>query len=136
MYTLFILFFISLFGIIFMIGHKLAPVRSGQVALTDDVHPFVPDLKKIRRFGYYRVRKYEHMLLVLVLRSYVRFSNFMKHEFEDVKETTMYFWNKKIAKKNINGTVDEPSKFLEMITDYKNKVRHIKHRITEEESKK
>lgn len=136
MYPIFILFFISLAGIIFMIGRKLAPVRSGLMAQVSDVHPFVPDLQKMRRFGYYRIRKYEHLALVSILRNYVRFANFVKLEYRDVSQTIQKFWGSKIAKKNKNGRVDEPNKFLGMISDYKKKVRYIKHRISEEESKK
>ncbi|MBY0376820.1 hypothetical protein K2P96_02510 [Patescibacteria group bacterium] len=119
-----------------MIGRKLAPVRSGHIIATDDIHPFVPDLQKMRRFGYYRIKKYEHLTLVALLRSYVRFSNFMKHEYEDMKLTALDFWKYRIAKKRGDDTVDTPSKFLQMISDYKRKVSHIKHRIHEEESRK
>lgn len=136
MYITFALFFISLAGIMTMIGRKLAPVRNGQVAELPHAHVFVPDLEKMRRFTIASIKKYEHLILVATLRSYVRFSNLTKQNYQEIRAKI------KDIRKSRNGNVDDvgvaqdPNKFLKIITEYKHRVRHIKNKITEEEEKK
>ncbi len=134
MYITFSLFFISLAGIMFMIGRKLAPVRNGQVMIEESQeHPLIPDLQKVKHFGYQSIKTLEHLALVAMLRFYVRFSNFLKLKYVELKTKIVN------ARKSRNGDIVEerdPNKFLKMISEYKQKVRHIKSRITEEEENK
>ncbi len=118
-----------------MIGRKLAPVRNGQVAQSEHSHPFVPELQKIKHFSYESVRKYEHIILVAVVRLYVRFSNFLKYTYGELK-TKIKDIRKKRNGNATEGTKQEPNKVLKMISEYKQRVRHIKHKIVEEEENK
>src|ERR1035437_5565796 len=136
MYTLFILFFISLIGIVFMIGRKLAPVRNGEVEKQEYAHPFVPDVQKIKHLTLESLKKYEHAMLVVILRFYVRFSNFLKNTYEGLKTKVKNLRKSKNGNMSEETETKEASKFLRVISDYKQRVIHIKHRITEEENNK
>ncbi|MBP6883747.1 MAG: hypothetical protein KBC06_00745 [Candidatus Pacebacteria bacterium] len=134
MYITFILFFISLAGIMLMVGRKLAPVRNGQIFAQEYPHPFVPHIENLKRFSYKSLRKYEHIALVATLRMYVRFSNYTKYSYSVLVAKI----KTAINKDRFDGdTADkrEISKFLKIISDYKKRVRNIKHRIKEEEMK-
>ena len=134
MYTIFILFFISLAGIAIMIGRKVALVRNEniQIAEPEHFHPFVPDLQKIKHLTYKNAQKYGYLALVTAIRFSVRSSNLVKK-----KGNQLHSMEKKIIMKNKPKKADEPkevSKFLKRISEYKSKIRKIKHKIIEEEN--
>ena len=134
MYIFLTLFFISLLSIVFMIMRKLVLVKNGKVEHREHSHPFVPDLQKIKHSTFRNIKKYEHLTLVMILRFYVRFLNFLKYTYQELKIKI-----KKMINKNKNGSAkdsaekQEISKFLKIISEYKQKIRNIKHRVTEEE---
>ncbi len=133
MYILLTSFFISLLGIIIMIGRKLAIVRGGQIVESEHAHPFVPDIQKIKYLTIENIKKYEHLALVFIVRSYVRAVKFLKLRYEEIKIKI-----KNISVKNKNGSMEEGagqevSGFLKIMSDYKHKIRAIKHKIKEEE---
>ena len=80
-------------------------------------------------------KKFSYIVLVVLIRVYVKFSNFVKAKYAALKDR----W-KKIQIKRNGGvevtTEQEPNKFLKMVGEYKKKIRYIKHRIKEEESDK
>ena|SRR3989344_5088642 len=131
MYILLILFFMSLLGIIIMIGRKLVLLQNGQTMSQEKVLFEVPYIKEIKYIIIKNIRKYGHISLVTTLRFYIRSSNLLKNKYEKIK----------IKIKNVtrNGLYNdslekvEVSKFLKMISDYKHKIREIKHKIHEEE---
>ncbi|MEK9181471.1 MAG: hypothetical protein AAB786_00400 [Patescibacteria group bacterium] len=133
MYILLILFFLSFFGIILMIGRKLALLRNGQIVQSGEILLRIPSIEKIKDLTLVHLKKYGHLGLVFSIRFYIRAINFLKEKYEEVK----------IKIKNINMPKDlngnrlpntEGSKFLKMISDYKHKIREIKQRIHEEEN--
>ncbi|OGI82542.1 hypothetical protein A3I95_01170 [Candidatus Nomurabacteria bacterium RIFCSPLOWO2_02_FULL_44_12] len=133
MLIFYILFFLSLVSIIFMVSRKLSLVKEGQVLPQNETHPFIPDLLKIKEGAMAKVKKLEHLILVAIVRFYVRSLNFCKNKY-------LAFRRKLTETKNKNGNGGETppgevSKFLKMISDYKQKIREIKHRIHEEENK-
>ena len=115
-----------------MLGRKLVPVRNGKVAPTKHTHPFVPEIQKIKHLTFKNAKKYEHLALVAIIRFSVRSSNFLKNSYQEIKIKIKDIINKD---KNHPGQLEnrEASKFLKMISDYKDKIRHIKHKIKEEE---
>jgi hypothetical protein len=135
MYITFSLFFISLAGIMIMIGRKLAPVRNGQFVEQEYPHPFVPHIEKMKRFSYKSLRKYEHLALVAILRFYVRFINYIKYLYQVLIAKITQTLNKDRFEGD-SFDKREISKFLKIISDYKQRVRNIKHRIKEEEEMK
>ena len=137
MYYLLALFFISLFGIIIMIGRKLALVKSGEISVQmgsrEKFLLEVPHLEKIKHFTIKNLKKYGRIGLVTTLRVYVRSSNFLKYQYQEIK---IKIKNAKKEKNLIDsaGERNEASKFLKMISDYKHKIRELKHKIYEEEN--
>jgi hypothetical protein len=135
MYTLLILFFISLMGIVAMIGRKLSLNQNSEVVNQEYPHPFVPDLQKIKHFTLVGIRKYGHLSIVIILRLHIRSTNFLKNRYEEVK-TGLININNKVGPNGEVKNVVQVSKFLKMISDYKYKIRELKHQIHKEEEKK
>lgn len=134
MYFILILFFISLFGIAFMIGRKLIKLQRGEIVAGEKVSLEIPYLGEIKQITIQNIKKHHHIGLVAIIRFYVRASNFIKSKYQ-VAETKML----DILTKNSNGDFGEKretSKFLKVISEYKHKVRELKHKIKEEELKK
>ena len=129
-YFLLILFFASLFFIIIMVGRKLFLLQNGQISSNTEVLFEVSHLEKVKLFTIKNIKKCEHILLVEILRLYIRFSNFLKNKYQEIKIKI----RNSSKKNNINGEKREISKFLKIIGDYKNKIREIKHKIKKEEN--
>lgn len=130
MNLLLILFFTSLISILIMIGRKLFLLQNGQISGIEGAPFEVPHLEKVKHFTIKNIKKYEHILLVEMLRFYIKFSNLLKKKYQDMKIKV-----KNIIIKNERSTEKkEISKFLKVIGDYKNKIREIKHRIKKEEN--
>ncbi len=128
MYFLLILFFGSLVGITFMIGRKLVSVQNGHVAHTDIRVDFlkaehVDEIKKT-------VKHHGYKGLVALIRFYVKSVNLLKTKFGEITAKTKEMYHHKFS----HGEKKEVSKFLKMMSDYKEKIREITHRITEEEN--
>ncbi len=116
-----------------MVGRKLALVRNGEIPEPEHAHPFVPDIEKAKHFTYQNIKKYEHLALVWILRIYVRLSSFLKLKYAELKTKIKI----RLMKKRTDGVVEmsgaEANKFLKIISDYKHRIRHIKHKIKKEE---
>lgn len=133
MYILLTSFFISLFGIIIMIGRKL--VWSGQmqdINGDEHVHPLVPDIQKIKQVTNKGLKKLSFVALVLIIRSYVKSVNLLKNKYGEGKNMMKKMVLKNNSTGEENGT-PEVSGFLKKMSDYKRKIRNIKHKIKEEE---
>ncbi len=133
MYTLLILFIISLAGIIGIMGRKLKFVREKDLVIGGYSHYFVPEIEEVREMVVYALKKYGHMSVVAMVRMQVKSVNFSKKTYALGKDKLS---NLQIMKNRGWGNVSEEvkvSKFLKMVSDYKQKVREIRHRIHEEE---
>ncbi len=126
-----ILFFASLLSIVFMVGRKIVLIKSGRAVVQEEIPFEIPYFKEARHFAFEYLKKIEHLSLVLLLRLYFRFANFIKYAYGAVKNKL-----KNLGKKS-HIIIEQPeaSKFLKMVSDYKHRVREIKHKIKEEEEK-
>ena len=132
MYFLLILFFVSFFGIIIMIGRKLVLLRNGQVLAREEILFGIPHIEKVKDLFIKNLKKYGHISLVMTIRSYVRSTNLLKNKYGEIKIKI-----RDMTQKSLHGNSSEKtevSKFLKMILDYKRKIREIKHKIHEEEN--
>ena len=129
MYILLILFFASLASIIVMIGRKLVLLQNGQVSSNKETVFEVSHLEKVKHFTITNIKKYEHLILVEVLRFYVRGTNLFKNKYEEIK---IKIRNIKM-KRHISGEKKEISKLLKIIGEYKSRIKEIKHKIRKEE---
>ena len=131
------LFFLSLAGIIVMIGRKLVLLRNGKIANAEGILFQTPYMGIVKHLTIRNVRKYSYLGLVEIIRFYVRAENFLKLKYEEIK---IKIKNIKLGHKNgiSADTVEKPeaSKFLKMVSEYKHKISKIKHQIHEEENTK
>ncbi len=123
-----ILFFASLLSIIFMIGRKLLVIPQGAVLVEQRSLPEFTYLKEVQEATVQSAKKYGYRGLVVGLRWYMLGINFLKNKYENIKA--------KIRARALASDNDkkEISKFLKIITEYKQKIREIKHRIRKEEN--
>ena len=131
MYFLLILFFGSLLGISFMIGRKLLMLQNGQIFEKDETFLKVPYLEELKRKTIKNAKKHGYAGLVATIRFYIKSMNLIKNKYKEVKIRIKSIH----SKKSNNGVEDkqEISKFLKIISEYKHKIRKIKHKIMEEE---
>ncbi|PIR68797.1 hypothetical protein COX93_01835 [Candidatus Nomurabacteria bacterium CG_4_10_14_0_2_um_filter_30_12] len=134
MYLPFIFFFLSLSGIIVMIGRELILIKNGQAIAVEHSHPFVADIQKIKHLIFKNSKKFGYAILFVTLKFFIKSSNFIKTKsiilIEKIKN--------KIKKKNNilnNETIEkkEVSGYLKVISEYRQKIKKIKHIIKEEE---
>ena len=130
MYILLILFFVSLFSIIFMMGRKLVSIRHDEVTNHDEILLEFPYFKEVKHIVIKNTKKHGYAFLVTVIRWYVQSANFIKNKYNEIKIKI----KDRREKNNINGDKKEISKFLKIIGDYKHKIREIKHKIKKEEN--
>lgn len=134
MYPIFILFFAALLGIMVMVGRKVVLLRNGvDVRNETPFHPLLPDMMRMRVWMMHAINKYGYLALVVILRLYFRFINFLKTKHSDIR----IFVKTRIAKRtktpDQKEAAREASGFLKMMSEYKHKVRNLKHKIKEEE---
>jgi len=129
MYIILIIFFISLVGISAMIGKKLILLKNRQIEYTEKILFEIPNLDQIKHFTAKNSKRYGYMMLVEVIRFYIKSVKFLKHIYKEIKIKV-----KKINNKHFPHKEKEVSKFLKMVSDYKNKIKIIKDKITEEEN--
>lgn len=129
-YFILILFFLSLFSIVFMIGRKLAVIKHEQGITEKEIVLEIPYLKNIKHLTFKNIKKHGYTLAVITVRYYVRGTNFLKNKYEKMKVRIMNRGNNKGA----SGENREISKFLKVVSEYKHKIRRIKHEIKKEES--
>jgi hypothetical protein len=130
MYVFIVLFFVSLAGIIFMVGRKLRLLSSGQVPL--EHAPFsVPRLDDLQKIAGKIMRRLGYFLLVEIIRAYVRLVQFFKNKYNEIKIKLA----KRRGKPGVPASVSkEPSRFLKTMAEYKRKIGKIKKEIKEEEN--
>src|SRR3989338_9538098 len=127
-----ILFFLSLAGIIFMVGRKFTFAPGEKIIHEEHAHPFVPDVQKIKEVISQNTKKHGYIVMVTIIRFYVRFENFLKSRYAKIR----ILIKNRFDKNTITGEIPEGrevSRFLKMISDYKHRIRNIKHKIVEEE---
>lgn len=129
MYFLLILFFASLFSIIFMIGRKLPVLKEEQILDNQEVLFELPYLKEAKHMTVRNIKKHGYAFLVAIIRFYVLSTSFLKNKYEEIKIKIRNM----SAENHINAEKKEISKFLKIIGDYKQKIREIKHRVKKEE---
>jgi hypothetical protein len=134
MYTLLILFLVSLLGIMVMIGRKHLLIQKGVVfeekGWTPDPEYFedlkVKTMKKLGRLGF--------ILLVILVRVYVKVSDVLKEEYRRSLEKVRNVQFKSSDDGAIKIKVQKENKILKMASQYKKKIRRIKDRVRKENS--
>jgi hypothetical protein len=113
-----------------MVGRKLALLQNGIVFPKEETVLETPYWEKVKNATARNAKKYAYVGLVEMIRFHVRFSDFLKNKFTELKNKIK---NMRRAQPEEKET-KEPSRFLQTISEYKGKIRAIKHRIKEEEN--
>lgn len=129
MYFFLILFFASLFGIIFMVGRKLRALANGQTLPVEHVSSPSFRFEETKEFIFKITRRLGYFLLVEIIRIYVRLAEACKKCWAELKAKFQ-----KTAGLASEPSVKQPSKFLKAIAEYKRKLGRIKEEIKEEET--
>lgn len=135
MYFFFILFFVSLTVIILMITRKLSLLSStnkehihvGEILISD-----VIDFQKIKNSAIKNIKKILHSLVWFSLKAYILSLNFLKNK---KNEFILKIKNKlgEHHHRDTNTENKEVSKYMQIISEYKQKIHKMKHRIKEQE---
>ena len=80
-----------------------------------------------------KAKKYGYIILITTLRVSIKSSHLVKNSYGKVKAKVRNKINKHLSHKERIHKEKEVSSFLKMVSDYKRKIRQIKHRIKEEE---
>lgn len=133
MYLPLILFFISLVAITVMIWHKVVLLRNGQVLTVEGTHPFAGELEKIKKLTFKNIKKLSIILLFIILKVFIKSSNFLK-----IKSLSILrYIKRKLIKesKDLDNEIGrkEASKYLKIISEYRHRIRQMKHMIRKEE---
>lgn len=128
-----ILFFVSLAGISFMIGRKLILLKRGQIIAGENFFVEIPDLQEIKYIAVQGTKKYGYILLVETLRFSIRSSYFLKKKGGEIAEKIKNKFSRSQSFAGGEPEKREVSKFLKMISEYKEKIGKIKNKIKEEE---
>ena len=128
-----ILFFASLVGIAGMIGNKIVLIRKGHVGTGEDFSPRIPDFQEIKDVSAHHARKYGYVALVETIRVYVQSIHLVKRKSKEFKDKTGDMIRKYIPAKEKSDQPKEASKFLKTMSDYKTKIKKIKHKVKQEE---
>jgi hypothetical protein len=132
-----ILFFGSLAGIVAMIGKKTLSLKEVSNQNTEGLLPNIdiPDLEEIKIIASKKIKKHGYSALVTTLRFYIISSHFLKKTSKELYTKVKDKLNRN--KNRLGGNpLEKPevSKFLKRISEYKEKVRTIKHKIKKEEN--
>ena len=134
MYFFLILFFISLCGIILMIGRKMMFVNFKEVTHLGKFKLEPISLNEIKIVTIKKAKKYGYIILIITLRASIKTSHFVKSNYGKAKtKIKSRINNSKLIHRNKEHKEKEVSHFLKMISDYKRRVKYIKHKIREEE---
>lgn len=133
MYFFLILFFISLFGIVLMIGKKIV---FADVNGSEETEKFIQenfDIDNIKHIAVKNTKKYGFQAFIMILRFYIKFSYFLKNKYKKSKIIVKYLVNNYLVHKDKDVKEKEVSSFLKKVSEYKYRIREIKDKIKEEE---
>ena len=128
-----ILFFISLVGICLMLYRRVSLIRAGHIE-ADHKTPILPDIKEVRYIIFKSAKRYSFVLIEIILRTSIKSSLAIKK-----KSTELFTTIKDKLKKHLPERdplqKKEVSGFLKAMSEYKQKIKKLKNRIIEEETK-
>jgi hypothetical protein len=115
-----------------MVGRKWAILQNGEfLPLKDNVFYKAEHLEEWKNTAVKSLKNYGYKGLVGTIRFYFRSTNFLKRKYQEIKTEMEERRERKLSENGIKKV--EANKFLKMISEYKHKIRKIKHQIKEEE---
>lgn len=132
MNLLLILFFVSLAGLIVMIWRKVSKQEEiiDEEEVPSDAILEIPYMDEIKYMTVKKMKQYGYVVLLSSIRLSLKSSHVVK---KASKEVAKMVKNSLLKNKGESGDPKEVSKFLQLVTDYKHKIKKIKRKIQEEE---
>lgn len=127
------LFFVSLLGIIGMVGRKLSAVPTEAHKLRSEDSFEIPHFDALKDMGAQSIKKYAYATLVLSLKLYIRSTNILKYQYQQLEDQIKHARTKHLSPEELKAKEDKASRFLDLISEYKYKIRKIKRKIAAEE---
>jgi len=127
------LFFISLLGTMGMVGRKLSLVPTETHKLRRDDSFEIPHFDALKDMGTQSVKKYAYATLVLTLKLYIRSTNMLKYQYQQLEKQIKLASTKHLSPLELKKTEEKASRFLDKISEYKYRIRKIKKKIAAEE---
>ncbi|MDP9249479.1 MAG: hypothetical protein M3M85_03160 [bacterium] len=125
-----VLFFVSLSGIVFMVGKKLRLLISGQIS-PDQYAPWeMPSFEEIQNDVGKMLKSLGYFLLVEIIRVYLHFVKFLKNTYKSLKTKL----EERRRRRGTEPSTKTPNRFLRAMALYKRKLGKIKKEIKEEEN--
>jgi hypothetical protein len=119
-----------------MIGRKLLLLNNtGEHHTHHENEMFISgllDSNKIKHTLIENLKKIEHALIWVILRTYLLSRNFINTKRKEIA-LQIKEWLSKHRKEHIVEEKKEVSKYIKVISEYRQKIKHIKHKIKEEE---
>ena len=117
-----------------MIGKKLILLKNGKIEHIERVLFDIPNLDQVKNVTVKNSKRYGYVILVETIRFYVRASILIKYIYFKTKKKIKEIYHRYFPHKIKENKEKEVSKFLRMVSDYKNKIKNIKDKIIEEEN--
>ncbi len=129
---LLILFFISLAGIIFMIWRRIVKKEEmvDEEEAPNDAILDIPYVDEIKYMTVKKIKEYGYVVLLSSIRMSMKSTHAVKKASKEVAEIVK---NSLLKGSKESEDPKEVSKFLQLVTDYKHKIKKIKRKIREEE---
>lgn len=132
LYLILILFFASLFGIMFMIGRKMLLIQKGYEFPEEAVVPIGQYFEEWKDKAMKKIKLVEFVALVIIIRLYVKLTNVIKILYEELSGRVKDTYAKRTGNTGETSII-ETSGFLKKVGEYKRKVRKIKQKVAKEE---
>ncbi len=126
-----ILFFIALVGLITMITKRVFLIRAGiQVIINDD--PYLPPVQEVREILIRNTKDYSLIIIGVVLRTSIRTYILLRKKGKEISDKIIVKYTKNSSK--FTSEKKEVNRLLKGISEYRNKIKHLKEKIIEEET--
>ena len=137
MYFFFILFFVSLTAIILMISRKLLLINNTEGHSINHQNELlisgILDFDKIKKSTIKNIKKTIHTLIWVTLRTYIVSINFINKKRKEIVIKIKNKFRKHHHEIDEAEEKKEVSKYIKIISEYRQKIRTIKNKIREEE---
>jgi len=111
-----------------MIGKKLILLKNGKIEHIERVLFDIPNLDQVKNVTVKNSKRYGYVILVETIRFYVRASILIKYIYFKTKKKIKEIYHRYFPHKIKENKEKEVSKFLRMVSDYKNKIKnHIEN---------
>mgnify|MGYP001587718858 CR=1 FL=1 len=115
-----------------MVWRKLALVQNGQFIVDENASFEIPYLEEAKNVTVSNIKKYEHLGLVFIVKSYIQISHLSKNKYVELKEKIKNIHIQKYPNGELKKKI-ESSKLFTVVSNYKHKINEITHKIKEEE---